>query len=355
MKKEVYNRYIYIIILLLFCVISYKIIQPFVTSLITSMILAYVFYPIYRKTKKKTKNKLLSASFIIAIIFLMISVPAAFILNSLYYEVVSTVDSTRNKISELGNTDSQSTGIRGAINSVQEKLGITNIDQKISEAILDAANIISNWSYKLIVALSTSIIDIFIVLFMTFFFLIDGRRFVSYSKKVLPLKEKHQKNFTTTVQNTIKGVIYGVLIVALAQGVLAGIGYWIISSFGGISNPILWAMLTTFAATIPTMGTGIIWLPMSLYLIGMGIAFNNLQMLIMGVSLIIYGTIVISTVDNLIRPKIIGEKANLHPIIVFIGILGGIQVFGIVGIVIGPVILAIMQAILKLHKERKLL
>lgn len=355
MKKEVYNRYIFILILLLFCIISYIVVKPFITSLITSMILAYIFYPIYRKTKKKVKNKFVSASLIIAIIFLMISVPAAFILNSLYNEVVDTVENTKNKLDTLSDPDNNSNGIEGLMNTIKERFSFLNIDQKISGIIIDGANIISNWSYRLIVTLSTSIVDVFIVLFMTFFFLIDGRKFVSYIKKVLPLKEKHQKNFTTAVQNTIKGVIYGVLIIALSQGILAGLAYWIISLYGGISNPILWAVLTTFTATIPTLGTGIIWLPMSLYLIFVGIIFNNVAMIIMGIALIAYGTLVISTIDNVIRPKLIGEKAKLHPIVVFIGILGGIQVFGVVGIVIGPVILAIMQTILQLHKERKLL
>ena len=147
----------------------------------------------------------------------------------------------------------------------------------------------------------------------------------------------------------LHAIVYGSIVVALIQGTLGGIGFWIV----GIPSPILWGILMSLFALIPMVGTGIIWVPASLGMAAYGYLSGDTVMVWKAIGLFIYGVFVIAGIDNVLKPKIIGERAHVHPVIILLGVLGGLKFFGIVGFAVGPLILAIFITFLEIYEYEK--
>jgi len=198
--------------------------------------------------------------------------------------------------------------------------------------------------------LSTSVVRFFVMLYIIFFLLIDGNKLIAKMKKAIPLKKQYHHKIQKTLEDTTHAIVFGTVVTALIQGGIAGIGYWII---GGFDNAILLGLLTAFFAIIPYLGSAIVWLPASAFVFLSGILTGSPLLLTRGVGLFLFGALVVSTIDNLIKPHIIGGRANIHPVIILIGILGGLR-FGLVGVVMGPLILALFIRLTELfEKETK--
>jgi len=116
----------------------------------------------------------------------------------------------------------------------------------------------------------------------------------------------------------------------------------------GVPNPVLWGVLTAIISTIPMLGAALVWLPVVAYLFMVESLTGNYARTW---SLLIFGTFVISTIDNILKPKIIGERARIHPLIILFGIVGGIQLLGIPGLLIGPMILTVFDVTLEILRD----
>jgi len=187
------------------------------------------------------------------------------------------------------------------------------------------------------------------MVFIMFFLLRDGKDIANKVKRLLPLKKHYQKRVFEKSKEVTFAVVYGHLSVALIQGALGGIGFLIL----GVSSPLLWGLVMAFAALIPFVGTPLVWLPVALFRIFNGFSTGNNSLLLNGILLFLYGALIVSTIDNFLKPKIIGDKAEVHPILVLLGVLGGLKLFGIIGIVIGPVILAIFKIAIRIYEEER--
>jgi predicted PurR-regulated permease PerM len=134
----------------------------------------------------------------------------------------------------------------------------------------------------------------------------------------------------------------------MAQGVAALIGFYIF----GVSLPILWGVLTAFFALIPAVGTAIIWVPASLYLVLSGYLTQDYITIANGIMLFLYGVLIISTIDNILRVKILEAKADVHPLIVIAGMIGGVNLFGVIGLFLGPILLPLLITYFETFRER---
>jgi predicted PurR-regulated permease PerM len=144
-------------------------------------------------------------------------------------------------------------------------------------------------------------------------------------------------------------MFYGNITIAIMQGILGAIGFMIF----GVPSPILWGFVMVLFALIPYFGTAVVWLPAALNLIFSGYLQNNSSLTTRGIFLIVYGVLVISSIDNILKPKLIGAKANVHPILVLIGVLGGLSLFGFVGLFLGPMMLALLMTFIDIYEEEK--
>ena len=165
---------------------------------------------------------------------------------------------------------------------------------------------------------------------------------------LVDIPEGDKKEINRKISNVIYAVIHGTIILALIQGVIAAIGYWLI---GGMDAPIFWGLMTALTALIPIIGTAMIWIPASLILVINSIIMSDTSGLVRGIALFAYGALVISSIDNFLRPKIVGDRARIHPIIVLLGVFGGLVVFGLIGGIVGPLILALIVTFSGMYRQ----
>lgn len=183
-----------------------------------------------------------------------------------------------------------------------------------------------------------------IMMVAVYFFLLDGSKMIDAFKFLSPLDDRHEQELIDEFDNVSRAVVVATLAAALAQGFLAGIGYY----FAGVDAVFLLTMLTAVFALVPFVGAGSVWLPTCLYL------YLIEDRLVPAVCLAIWGASVVSTIDNLIKPYILHGQSNIHPLFALLSVLGGVTALGPIGILVGPMVVVFLQTLLKIL-QRELL
>jgi len=294
-------------------------------------LLAYILYPLYNKLSLKT-NKTVSASLICLFVLIIIVLPSVLFVKTLIQESYVLFILVKQKLA---------TGIfSGCQHSLCESLSNLSQNPEFNYQIQETAKTITNWivqkSSGFLVSIPKIILNLFIMFFTLFYALKEGHNFMDKVEKYLRIQKKEYVKALKRLKEITHGITYGYLIVALIQGILGALGFFIF----GISSPLFWGLLMAFLALIPFLGTGLIWVPASLFLFLEGLFQGSTSLMVKGVLLFVYCLIFVSTLDNFIRPKLMGGEANIHPLIVMLGIFGGLFFFGALGVVIGPLILS---------------
>lgn len=177
--------------------------------------------------------------------------------------------------------------------------------------------------------------------FCLFFFFRDRKLMVDYLRSWLPLTEEEFEQITSRISDILHATIWGRLMLATIQGGLGGLMFWWL----GLPTPLLWFMVMSVLALLPFLGAALVWAPAAVYLIWSG-------SVVKGVILAAWGTLVVSMIDNVLYPFLVGPRMQLHPLMTFFGVIGGVGWFGASGIILGPVILATTAALLEVWKHR---
>jgi predicted PurR-regulated permease PerM len=192
----------------------------------------------------------------------------------------------------------------------------------------------------LLKGIASGLVNALICAFVLFFLFRDGKDLVRRAYVLLPLQIDQARRLLIRIKETLRAIVYGTLAVALLQGALTGIGFWIL----GVTSPVLWAIVTALCALIPVVGTGFVLIPAISML-----AFNGHS--IKALILLVWSLVVVHPVDNFLRPHLIGERTKLSTLFVFFSLLGGLQAFGTLGVFLGPVILAAALALFSFVRE----
>jgi predicted PurR-regulated permease PerM len=179
-----------------------------------------------------------------------------------------------------------------------------------------------------------------VMMFTLFFFYKDGPRLYRGFYKLVPLAESHKAKFFARLDQTTLAVVAGMVITALTQGLLAGLAYWLL----GVPFPLVFTALTALTAFIPLGGTALIWVPVSIYLFVVAPVWKGVVMLAWGIG-------VVTTVDNVLKPLLIGRGAQLPTLFLFFSILGGLAAYGFIGLFLGPILLAILMTAIEIYRE----
>lgn len=319
MESEKVSRYIFIIILLILSYLAFKLSQPFLTYIFLGTILTIAVYPFYCWFCKKIKNRKLGSMIAIVLIILIIIIPSFIIVSALAKQTIGFINSFEpsqfNKINEY------------IVNVFGPKADLSsNLSGLMTE--------IKNFAVKSAVSIASSVADIILGLFVMFFIMyygfVEGAGWLLSLKEFIPFTKERREKLVRRIKDVTQGVLYGQILVAMLQGALGGLGFFII----GIKNPVFWGFIMTILAFIPVVGTGLVWVPAGIIEI---INHNVLG----GIFIFVFGFFMVAGIDNFLKPKIISGKANIHPIVALIGVLGGLKVFGLFGMIIGPVIAAL--------------
>lgn len=305
--------------------LCYLMALPFLPALIWALTLAILFAPMQVWLESKLKYKSLAALLSVLVISVMVIVPVLFVGQQLAVQAVSGAQLIEKKV--------ESGDWRRLLNSQPRFAPIVEkIEQQINlpETVKSFTSWVSNSAGSLIKSSIFQIIGFVITIYLLFFFLRDRQSAKQHLASFLPLSSAQSQHLFKHIGDTIHAIVYGTLAVAAVQGCLGGFMFWWL----GLPAPLLWGVMMSALATIPVLGTSIIWLPAALFLALEG---NWVQ----GFMLVFWGTLVVGTVDNLLRPMLVGNRLHQHTLLVFISLVGGLMLFGSSGLILGPVTLAI--------------
>ena len=287
-----------------------------------------------------------------ALVIVIITLPLFFMLNTISKEARTIYIFSRQKmISESFITECQPADKPLCIinNYISEKADDPQLRYYFDTTVKEATTKITDTISNILFSIPIFILHLFIVLFVMFFLFKDGKIFVDKIERILPLKGKYRNHVFKKLNDMAYAVVYGSIIIAIIQGTLGGIGFLIF----GLPSPLLWGLIMIFTALIPYIGSSVIWFPASLILLFNGYVNMETTLVIKGILLMLYGIFVVGTIDNILKPKIIGNKGGLHPVLVLLGVVGGLNFLGFVGIIVGPIILAMLVTFIKIYEEEK--
>jgi predicted PurR-regulated permease PerM len=325
---RLYKKYFSLVLFLLLIYLSFLILQPFLVSIISSIIFAYIFYPLYNLFNKLIKNKSIAALLIIVVVLLIIIIPSSLIAKKLIAESAS-----------FYSTVSSSDIIDTALSYLKKLKLNTYFEQSIKEGL---SYIAKSASYG-IASIPQKVIDIFIMFFVLYYLLKEGDTLVSRIKELFPIQDSYKESIIKEFNTTVSAILYGIVLVAVIQGALLSLGLYLF----GFSSPLIWGLVGTIAAILPVVGTPFIWIPAGLHRI-----FVTGD-IVTGIGIMVYGFFV-STIDNILKPLLISTKSRIHPVFIVVGIFAGLRFFGIMGIMIGPLILAIFMLFTKFYLEKEI-
>jgi predicted PurR-regulated permease PerM len=341
-------------LLVIFTILSFMILQPFIIAAVSGIVFGIILKPVYERTNKKIKNEIISSFITTLLMVIIIAVPFIIMLNSVIAEAKPLVSNAKMIIDSdtffPQECIDDKSFICGAIELIST-LAEDEIIKKYTVQIIErSGNYVIQMSSSFILSLPDRLLHFFITLFIMFFYLLDGEKLFKEILKCLPVDKKVMNTLKNSINNSVYGVIYGSLVIAFIQGALGALGFWI---FGVSNSPILWGLVMSFAALIPFVGAAGIWAPFGIISLLFNMSTGDNYGIIMSISFILYGFLVVSTIDNILKPKIIGGSAKIHPVFVLLGVLGGIKVMGFIGIIIGPIILGLFIELIRLFTQTK--
>jgi predicted PurR-regulated permease PerM len=316
---------------LLFGVISLLgllIMQPFLSYIVLAGILTYTLFPVYRFFLRRTRRAELSSALSILVAIVLMVMPSFFLVNQLAQQVSGAYANFQvENIQRMGNYLSGLTGNRvdfqGMLNST--------LDQIRASMIALAPNILGS--------LTELLLGLFIMFFVMYYAFREGEGFLMRIKMLLPLDSNLKESLFFELRTVTQAVLYGQVMTAMIQGTLGGLGLLVF----GVGNWLFWGAIMTIMAFLPVLGTPIIWVPAAVGLILDGETGR-------GIGLLVYGSTIVMNIDNFIRPRLVSGRTKVHPVLILIGVLGGLQIFGFVGMLVGPLVLALLVALIKFYE-----
>ena len=318
--------------LVVYCL--YLISKPFLAALVSATVLSIFAFPLHRMACRHIESVNLAALTSVCIVTLVILVPLSWLVPVFVREalaVVRTVPTVEVLPRAKEFFDSY---------LAQSPIPLGDFDTILRDLSQRAAAFLAEHSARLAGNLASWIIDIVVMALALFYLFRDGRHILQMLKEVAPMGARHRERMMAEVVELITVTISSGLVVAVMQGILTGFIFWLI----GIPSAVFWGVVSGFLAFLPVVGPWLVWAPAGIGLILSGHTGR-------GTLLLILGFIVISGADNLVRPILIAGRAQLNALLVFVGVFGGIQVFGFIGVIVGPLVVATAVGFLKGYSE----
>jgi len=344
---EFYTKAFFVALAVLVGYLLMLVLQPFAGSMAWAIFLAFILNPFHNWLTRKLGNRPgTSAGIITGLTPFALLTPLTLLGIAFASQARALVGYLRSQDLHLDGSLLQEIEkypvIGPAARFAREELQLDAADfqgwiTRVAEAAL--SNVGSLGSGIVLGALGT-LVGFFFMLFLLFFFLRDGETMFARLKRLIPVPEDHREQLFNHLASVTRGVFYGIGLTAIVQGVLVGIGF----AIAGLPSPVVFGVLAAVLALLPAGGAAIVWIPATLYLFVAG----HWKM---GVFMLIWGVIT-STSDNFLRPILVSRYAPVSAFTVFVGVVGGIAAFGTIGIVVGPVFLALVAAILQYFDEK---
>jgi predicted PurR-regulated permease PerM len=328
----------FLLLVVLITVAFASILWPLWDAILWGTIIAIVFAPLNRRLTRRFGGRRAAAALMtLVLVVVIVLLPLLVVATLLAEEAAGVYAQVKSGELNLGLYFEHVIQVLPAwAMRLLERFGLTDlagVQQRLSAAALRGSQFLATQALSIGQRTFGVIVSVFVMLYLLFFFLRDGDELAQRISAAVPLSPEHQRalieNFTLVIRATVKGT----LVVAVVQGALGGLIFWLL----GIHGALLWGVVMAVLSLLPALGTALVWLPVAIYFLATGAAWR-------GVFLIGYGVLVIGLVDNFLRPMLVGKDTKMPDYVVLVASLGGIAVFGVNGFVIGPIVAALFLA-----------
>ncbi len=293
---------------------------PFLGSITWALTLAILFLPLHVRVEKVVKHPNIAALFSTAIVIVVVFVPAVFVVERLITEAASGIQSLQARV--------ESGDLHTLLDSYPTLAPLGSwIDQQFDLPSMMAAiaTWLSNIGATFVKGSLLQAVEVLITFYLLFYFLRDRLAAETMIKAWLPLTPPESDQLLRRVSETVQATVYGTLAVAAVQGTLGGLMFWVL----GLPTPLLWGLVMGLLSIVPVLGAFVVWIPASILLFLDG---SWVRALILAA----WGGLVVGSIDNVLRPMLVGNRPRLHTIPAFISIIGGLLLFGAPGFILGP-------------------
>jgi predicted PurR-regulated permease PerM len=320
----------------LLLILCWQLVHPFLTPIAWALALAVVAHPLHGWIARRIKHPAIAAGLAVFLIALVLAALATFVAHSILKEAAAGAQAIQAGL-DSGQWQAQLAAnpwLGGALTALEEQVHLAGqvhgmageIGKRLSQVVAGSAWVI---------------VQLLLTLFVLFYLFRDHRTALGALRSLVPLSERETDEVFTRVADTIHATIFGTLVVAAVQGALGGLMFWWL----GLPAPILWGAVMALLAIVPVLGAFVVWVPAAVFLAASG-QWGKAAILT------VWGGVVVALIDNLLYPILVGKRLRLHTVPVFFSIVGGLAIFGAAGIILGPVILALTNAILEIWRRR---
>lgn len=315
--------------------LCYRLALPFLTAFAWALALAVVCTPLHRRVEAKVKNRTLAALVSVMTVGAVVLGLATFVGQRLVQEA--------GKGTELVVAKVESGEWRHALEAHPRLAPVADWleRQNPTQTVKTVATWMTTTGASFVQGSLVELLGLVLTFYLLFFFLRDRRTALERLRALSPLTRAEMDRVCVRVGDTIHATIYGTLAVAAAQGLLGGLMFWWL----GLPSPFLWGVVMFLLAVVPVLGAFVIWVPAALFLALDG--HWGKALILVG-----WGAAVVGTVDNLLRPVLVGKRLKLHTVLAFISAFGGLLLFGAAGLILGPVVLAVTAVLLEIWRSR---
>jgi predicted PurR-regulated permease PerM len=311
--------------------------KPFVNVLMWASVLTLTFSPVHQRILARTGRPNLSAALSTLFVLLVIGVPMGLVTWAIVREIMPAVGMLQSAIRQILDPDADVTG--PVMRWLGEHVDVVQLRTRISEQLGTFGSQLAGS----VVGIVGDVVGIFIqalfVVFVMFYLFRDGGLARDALARALPLRDRQTYEVLLRVREVVGAGVKGVLVIATIQGALGGIAFAVL----GLPSATLWGVVMIFLSLIPIAGAFVVWIPAVLYLAATGAWVKAVLLLVAG--------LFISLLDNVLRPRLIGKRARLHELFIFFSVLGGLHLFGLIGLVLGPVVLAIALSLFEAFRH----
>ena len=314
--------------------------QPFVNVLAWAVVLVIIFYPVHQRIVALTRRSSWSALLSTVIVIAVILIPLTLLTLAVAKEVGDVAKNIQGFFRSLLDPNSP---VMGRIMSWLGRYvdaGRLDPQEYLLEQLNNISGAIAGRTLGFVGGVVGAIVRAFFIVFTMYYLFRDGDRIYNATLDVIPLERAETRQIFDRTREVIHASVYGVIVIAAIQGALGGLAFGVL----GLPNALVWGVMMFFLSMIPLAGSFVVWVPAAIYL---AVSGHWAKALILAA----WGALVIGTIDNFLRPKLVGERTGLHELLIFFSMLGGLRIWGALGLALGPVAVAITLALLDIFRR----
>lgn len=322
--------------------LGYLIFKPFLIPIAWAVVFSILFYPLYAFTLKYVRWKSVASLLVLVVILLIILGPISY-LSFLLIKEFRTMTASADTGLIAGFKDvMQHPALKSALERIMALFNITQeeLTRTMNEHVMQMGQDALGGIRKGVAGVITGFMDFIFMAISIFFLLKDGPGFAKKMLNLMPFSSSQKTVLVAKLEDIVIATMFGGIVVAIAQGFAGGLAFALL----GISSPVLWGFTMAVASFLPLIGPFVIWLPAAVFLFLQGFVGK-------GVALILIGVFGISLIDNFLRPAIVGTRTHMHYLPLFFTVLGGIKLFGLIGIILGPLVFALFLSVIEVFRS----